>query len=59
VKNKPKIDLQIELVAENAGSLSDQQIDEILNDLAAILISHWEKTHPTAPPDQTIPPCSS
>ena len=52
MKKNPKIDLQIELVAENAGSLSDQQIEEILNDLAAILICHWEKTHPTLSKDE-------
>lgn len=59
MKKSPKIDLQIELLAENAGTLSEQEIDEILNDLAAILICHWEKTHPKVPKDEAADRCPS
>jgi len=52
VKKNQKIDLQFEMLAKDAGTLSDQQIDEILSDLAAILISHWERSHVPAAKDQ-------
>lgn len=44
VKKNQKIDLQFEPVLKEAGSFTEEQVDEILHELASILIYHWEKT---------------
>jgi len=37
---------EIKLETNEAGVFAEEEVHEILDRLASLLISHWEKTHP-------------